>query len=631
MKLYTKLGGNLWHSLLDKEVFGSIYCLHGLRKDKFGFVGGGEYRSMKMIEFANNMFSLANHALDVGFFWGGLIALLVVYPVYFFKSNVKKYAAEKRGQELLTQTIILFLIVTGIALVWAAPETIWWVWFNKPISIGINVLTDIQTEKILTWKELAWLFSSARWLVGLLTFFALAYLLGREHGKNRWLVSAVGHIAVIAIGWIADFWMGIFFISVPVIAAYYGALYSLANVILPASNPEDRIEKKKKFFVLASYTWGTQLPITVVDEHAWKKYDPRISGDITWEFSEFPIPFLNKLQRPGLVWTRSHQVATVSGGTKFKRVDGPGVAFLGKLERLDQVFDLRIQLRTREIEVVSKDGIRFIARYFTAFRIDNAEWNKATYDTLRRANPQLRGADKLSHMEGSFHFSHARVQATLGVTSTKAGEDGPLIYWDQWVMNVIEDQTRKVISQKDLDEMWRPANDYKFANAMDVIANEIKENSELLLRAAGILLVVARVVNFKFPFTDEQGDEIAKQQISTWGSEWERKRHGILAEAEAESERAQQEARAYAESLLLNSIAEGLQKTHEINPELPRHVIAMRFLSSLQDYVHKEASEDEEDEEEGVERSSEKKKRERLSRYFQEWQETFFSGRGTEK
>ena len=161
-------------------------------------------------------------------------------------------------------------------------------------------------------------------------------------------------------------------------------------------------------------------------------------------------------------------------------------------------------------------------------------------------------------------------------------------------MNVIEDQTRKIISQKNLDEMWRPANDYKFANTMDVIANELKGNSEVILRAAGILLVASRVVNFKFPFTDEQGDEIAKQQIHTWGSEWERKRHGILAEAEADQNAHNRRARAYAESLLLNSIAEGLQKTYEINPELPRHVIAMRFLSSLQDYVHKEAPEEEE-------------------------------------
>ena len=576
---------------------------------------------MKVIEFINNMFGLANNMLDFVFLWGGLALLLVAYPVYFFTINLKKYTDEHRSQELLTQTTILFLIVAIISIFWASPEIVWLIWFNKSISIGVNVLTDIQTENSLTWRELAWLFSSTRWFISLLAFFAFAYILGHEHGKNRWLVSAVGHIAVIVIGWLVNFWMGIFFISVPVIATYYGALYSLANVILPASNPEDRAEKKKKFFVLASYTWGTQSPITVVDDHAWKKYEPRIPGDITWEFSEFPIPFLNKLQRPGLIWTKSHHAATISGGTKFKRVEAPGVSFIGKLERLDQVFDLRLQLRTREIEVVTKDGIRFIARYFTGFRLDNEEWNKEVYDTVRPLNPLLRGAGKLTitKEDSSFQFNLARVQATQNVTSTKADTNEPVIYWDQWAANIVEDQTRKVLSQKNLDELWRPDKDEKYANALDLIAIEIKKNSELTLRAAGILLVVARVVNFRFHTDQEHSDSIAKQQLETWGSEWERKREHILAEAKAESERAQQEARAYAEALLLNSIAEGLQKTHEINPNLPRFVIAMRFLSALQDYVHTQPLE-------GKDGEEIKRRMSELQNEFMNWQERYHPG-----
>ncbi|MBI5933431.1 MAG: hypothetical protein HY867_06950 [Chloroflexi bacterium] len=546
---------------------------------------------MNMILFINDMFDLANAMLDIAFLWGGLIALSV-YPIIFFLSNLRKYTKDHHGPELLTQTVLLYLFIGVIALIWASPDIIfmWKTWF------GAKAATQAVANPT-TWADMAWIFSSLRWGLILVGIFVAAYAMGHEHGKNRWFISAIGHIAVIAIGWFFFYWMGIFFITIPAIAAYYGALYSLANIILPASDPEDRVEKRKKFFVLGSYAWGAQSPITVVDGHAWKKHEPRIPGDITWEPAEFPIPFLNKLQRPGLIWTRAHQVSTISGGTKFKRVDGPGVAFTGKLERLDQVFDLRLQLRTREIEVVSKDGIRFNVRYFTAFRIDKENWSKELYDKIRPLNPLLRGADKLTHTKGSFPFSHARVQAALGTTSTKAGDPSQLIFWDQWAMNVIEDQARKVISQKNLDEMWRPADDFKFANAMDVIANETKANAEIVLRAAGILLVVARVVNFSFPYSDGQADEFAKQQLASWGSEWARKRNDILAEAEAEAERAQQEARAYAESVLLNSFAEGLQKTHEINPELPRHVIAMRYLSALQDYIHKKPADAEENEE----------------------------------
>jgi len=543
---------------------------------------------MNMITYINYMFDLANAMLDIVFLWGGLIALFF-YPAYFFLSNSKKYTKKDRGSELFTQTILLYLFAGVIAAVWALPEIglLLMRWFG----VGQTAINSTM------WEKNEYNFSTFRWFLVLFAVFVTAYFAGREYGKNRWFVSAVSHIIVIIVGWLPFSWMGVIFISIPVIATYYGALYGLANIILPASNPEDREEKKKKFFVLVSYAWGMQSPITIVNSHAWKKYEPRIPGDITWEWNDLPIPLLNKIQRPGLIWTPVHQVTAISGGTKFKRIDGPGVIFTGKLERLDQVFDLRIQLRTREIEAISQDGIRFKVRYFTAFRIDNDEWDKDVYNKIRRLNPLLRGANTLTHTKGSFPFSHSRVQATLGTTSTKVGQGSQLIFWDQWVMNVIEDQARKIISQKNLDEMWRPANDFPLANAMDVIANELKTNSEILLRAAGILLLVARVVNFSFPFTKGQNDHFVKQQIDSWGSEWKRKRNDILAEAQAQAEQAQQEAKAYAESMLLSSIAEGLKKTREINPELPRPVIARLYLSALQDYMHRKPAPTDENEE----------------------------------
>ena len=575
------------------------------------------------IQFLNTFLYLVNNTLDFVFLWGGLFLFLIAYPTYFFATNLKKYAKENRGQELVSQAFLAVLIGSAISIVWTISDVIWYIWLSGPTT---------PADTAITWGDHSHFFSSIRWALLLASLFGFAYGWGHQHGKGRWFISAVGHIVVIAVGWLNNYWIGVLFISVPAIATYYGALYSLANVILPASIPEDHDEKKKKFYALASYTWGTQSPMTVVENHAWKKYSPRIPGDITWEFAEYPIPFFNKLLRNGVVWTRAHQVVAISGGTKFKRVDGPGLVFSGKLERPEQVFDLRLQLRTREIEVVSKDSIRFHVRYFTAFRIDNQEWDKNLYETLRRMNPILRGADKLGYKTGSFPYSPPRVQAALGLTSTKVEEGSPLIYWDQCVMNVIEGETRKLISQKNLDEMWRPALDTPLANAMDIIAREIKRNSEMILRASGILLILARVVDFKVPIRDEQQvDEIAQQHLDTWGSEWESRRKNILADAEAESERTQQNARARAEARLLEAIAAGLRETQEINPELPRHVIAMRFLSSLQDYVHEELpgeSDEEENEENGATKRGDQMQRENLIQYFRTWQDMFFANRG---
>ncbi len=226
-----------------------------------------------------------------------------------------------------------------------------------------------------------------------------------------------------------------------------------------------------------------------------------------------------------------------------------------------------------------------------AFRLDPEAWNQETYDTLRRLNPALRGADKVNHEEGSFPFSTLRIQAAISITSSKANGDAP-VYWDQWALSVIENETRQVISQKNLDELWRPHEDSQGANALEAIADTLKGNASLTLRASGVLLLAARVVNFRFPSKGGQPDGISEQKISTWGAEWERKRTAILDKARAKSERSQQEARAYAKSLLLNSIAEGLKKTEDINPELPQYVISMRFLSALQDLIHQSSGDE---------------------------------------
>lgn len=540
-----------------------------------------------------------NELLDRAFFVAGIV-LILGYPLYFFTRGIGKlYKASKKENQnslldLVQQTGILLVVTSVLCAIWAASEIITYFWFD--ISKYGTIIRLAEAS---------------------LAFFGAAYGLGHEYGEKRWFYSAVGHIAVLWSGYLIGNWPGAFFFSCPIIITYYVTLYNLALILLPSSDPEDRAEQRMRFNVLFSYTWGIQSPLLVAGTHAWKSPETRIPGDFTWDFSDFPMPIIEKLKwRPGMIWTPAHQVASITAGTKFRRVEKPGISFLGQLERPEQIFDLRLQLRTNEIAVISKDGINFKARVFTAFRIDPEAWSEELYDRLRPMNPTLRGADKLTYTKGSFPFSAPRVQATLGVTSTKATPENPIIYWDQWVLNVIEDHARKIVSKKNLDEMWRPAEDKKLANALDAIARELKESSEITLRAAGILLVAARVVNFNFLNENDKADEIMKQQLTNWGSEWERERVHILSEAQARADHAQQEARAYATSTLLNSIADGLQKTELMDKELPRYVIAMHFLSSLQDFIHKQPDE---------------KTAAELQAHFKEWQTMFFPESNTKE
>ncbi len=539
---------------------------------------------MQSIANINDFLAAINRGLGILLAWT-VVALIFGYIFSFVRKNLRKRKEDLRsGKEpkyTLFEILVHGFLLTGIG--------------------GIIILIFLILPGMIQPVWIGWMI---RWLEVLAGVVAIAYILGHEKGEKRWLFSAVGHYAVVLFGWLVDRWLGVLFISIPFLATYYGVLYEMSHILVPASNPEDKEERKKRFRVLVSYTWGMQFPLIVVGEHAWKKPEIRIPGDFTYD-----SPF------PGLIWTKSHQVAAVTGGNQFKRVDGPGVVFTGKLERPFQIIDLRLQLRTNEIDVVSKDGMNFKARVFTAFRIDNEDWDEAIRQKLERRNPLLREAAKLDYREGSFRFSHRRVMATLSVTSSRASETDEPIFWDQWALNVVENTARKVVAEKNLDELWKPADDKKFANALEVIAQEIKERCFETLRAAGILLYAARIVNFSFP----PGNEIEQQQIASWGAKWIRKRNEKLAAAQAEAIREQQEARAYAEAMLLNSIAEGLQKTQEIHPHLPRYVIARRFLSALQEYLHKQISE-------GTTSEEAKKRMGELQNYLREWQNAFFPG-----
>lgn len=511
---------------------------------------------MFYIEMISGVLALANDLLDILFFLGGLL-IFFGFPVYFLFRGTFSF-------ELFSQTIFLVFLAGLLAFFWWLPSfLVEW--------LGLGFFVESEWETLIRWGEISFV------------LLALLFHFGREHGGNRWFYSWFFHVAVVFLGLIIDRWTGVLFISLPILMLYYVILYQLAMIVVPASKPEDKLEKQKRFHVFSSYAWGIQSPLVVVDGHAWKSPEIRIPGDFTWDFSVFPFPIVKDLDwRPGLVWTKAHHAVEISGGTSLKRIDGPGIVFTGALERAAQVFDLRLQLRTNEIDVVSKDGVSFKARVFTAFRLDPDEWDKETYDILRAKNHLLRGANRPSHQTGSFPFSHARIQAALGLTSTEASDGGKTIYWDQKVLSMVEDTARKVISQKTLDEMWRPLDDGPFKNALDVIANEIKDSIFLNLRSAGILLVVARVVNFSF------SDDISAKHLAAWGSVWEEMSQNILTDAQAEAEYLQQEARVYAKTVFLDSVVDGLRQAQDMHPELPRYVIAMRFLSTFWDYAKKQ-------------------------------------------
>ena len=399
------------------------------------------------------------------------------------------------------------------------------------------------------------------------------------------------------LGWLIAKWWGILLISLPILIFYYYVLFHLALVVVPVSDPDNMQEWWQRFRVLVGYHWGVQYPLWMVTDSTGQDVELRIPGD---SFGGFP---------PGLVWARSHQVVSLTRDVVFSDIQAPGTVFTQAYERPFKIVDLRTQLRTSWIEVVSSDGILYKTLLFTSFSVDKEKWDRGLYHDLYRKNLQLKDAKEPDYLKGSYHFSRPRVRTLLSTIGVSSPPDDSTktktANWDERVLYEIEKTAREVLSQRRLDELWQPKDDHKGANAIDDIANSIRERCSFQLKQRGVHLFVCRIVNLEFPKEaqepkdegiilkaetrqnklreekDMEG-EIERKQIGAWSAEWQRDAEQTRAEGKAEADILMQEARAYAYTNLLTAFAEGLQEARLLHPHLPRYVIAVRFISALE-------------------------------------------------
>jgi len=474
----------------------------------------------------------------------GWAILLCLHPVMIAR------ALKEKKQETLQKvilTIILLLIIDIIAVVIFLVLPIWLSWM-LPVSFS-------------------WIYPAGLWIAllgaaGLVVY--LVYSMSNRYGERRGLYSSLGHLGIILLGWLLGRWMGIIFISVPLLFIYYLILYWFATVLIPANNPDSKIvlldgknEKWQRFLISIWYTWGLQYPMNVVLDEWGRDMPPtRIPGS----------PF-RKVGEPGIILTRAHQVVGITAGTDFSRVEGPGIVFTKRFERPQEIVDLRRQVRVSWINALTKDGIQFRARLFMVFKINDSF-------------PDYSG--------GSFQYSQKWVRRLLkltGVMQTRPDKKENT-RWDDMVVKQIEQAAQHTLAKRTLNELWQAQDSTNFDSAFVEIKEQIKSSLQQRLEHAGITLFTSAMPSFGFPEeTEEKDDSIPSQQLKTWQSFWAQQANQTIAEGDAEAVRLEEEARVYAQSILLKALAEGIKQTKE---EMSQYVIAIRFIGAIQELMKRE-------------------------------------------
>lgn len=456
--------------------------------------------------------------------------------------------------------------------------------------------------------------ATIRWII----FLAVIpgwFFFTREYSKLRGAISVSFILVIFFIGWLFNRWVGILAISLPLAFIYYLVIHRTAQVIYPTSNPDDKKEAQQKTRMFLSYLLGIQYPIWMPKSRADHEFAERIKGDTRRDIG-----------MPGLIWSWPHQTIGSSIGIEFNKIDGPGTVFTGQYEKPVALVDLRKQLRSTTVNTVTKDGMEIPAVVIAVFVIDRERWPKAEWSRAEFSKIRHRiGKDyKIDRAEGSFPYSTGRIRATLGTHGvmvpgeTRDTKHNPL-YWDDWVVAQVEHVTRQVVSERSLDELWRPKNDGRGASALNEMSEELRKRLTPKLQEAGVQLYMARIVNYILDEDDdaektpekktdrvaekkkeggedrkdekENGEEekkrnhIARRNIKTWSSYWEQRIIAAQTEVEFIYRQEIEKAHAYSKSVLLSAIADSITKAHSIREDLPRHVIAQYFVHALEEYI----------------------------------------------
>ena len=373
-------------------------------------------------------------------------------------------------------------------------------------------------------------------------------------------------------GWIFGEWLGILFISLPILIVFYWFLYYLAQAIFPATDPESTIEERNKFWAFFWYIWAFQYPHWVAKSSATRYSDKRIDGN-----------FIKRTGTPGVVWTYSHQVVARSTGIELNTVDGPGILFTGRKERPVALVDLRTQLRPIDFIAVTKDGIEIKAFIFITFQIDRSDWGREKKHEFWRMNPILqKGMEIEKNPYIGYPYSGARVHAALSASSIDFwGNDSAIEerHWDEVAIQRVLKEARLVLSERDFNELWVPVeNDNRGTGAIDEVSTEIGNRARPELEKMGVQLFGSRIVNFII----DKEDSIYKQLKASWLFAWDKKIAKIKFEGKAEAEQLKINAKMSSRTVFMDTMAETLRQAQDIDNNLLRQLTTLNFITTLE-------------------------------------------------
>ena len=394
---------------------------------------------------------------------------------------------------------------------------------------------------------------SAGLLVAALLVAALGALLGRKLGNRRGAAFVsllwLGFCGACVIGYLADGRAGLLSITLPSVALFWIGLWRLSRRLLPLRNGS---QARIAFRCLYTFALGTNLPYYVFENG---ELEERVDGNPSQFFSG-----------PGIVITPCDHVAVIHDGIWVNYVDQPGLVFTGPFERVKEIVDLRPQLKAYNVEALTKDGIRVSVLTFVVFCIQ------------RHTN------DRQPVLGRSFPFRRRAISKAVYNPPT---EDSQQYRWDDVVSIATSQILRDIIGEYTFDDLCAPYNPDRDPRTEIIAGREDQEGQRIpgltdrLKQKAidyGIWVLDTGIQNLR-----PVEEEVLKQRIENWRTEWQRKMMIERGKGEAAAVRSLALAHAQAQAEVIRTISEGIAQIDLGDRAILPQVIAMRLIGAVEE------------------------------------------------
>ena len=393
-------------------------------------------------------------------------------------------------------------------------------------------------------------------MMAIVVVAVLAYGLGDRFSRQRgaWTVSLawVGWCAVCVLGYQAAHLAGFVLIALPAVALFWIGAYWLAPKLLPLRDKAPRSDWLKSLRALLTYTLGTNYPYYTVEN---RKATPQVKGN----------PFQHLFAGPGIIITSCDHTALVTNNFTITQILDPGLTFTGRYENINEVIDLRAQLRAFTVEAITKDGIRIKVLTFVPFRIYAGDWPRS-------------GTGYPFRKSAAFQAVQARLIEPL--RKQKDGttvEDRQTHAWDETVDIVATQIVRRIVSEYTFDDLCAPYQPQR--EPRKEIIQRLRQDLKNELGAVGIEPLGGGISNLL-----PADNQLLQHRIGNWQAEWERRITAEIGKGEADYIHIVESARAQAQADMIRTISEGFERAGP-SEQITSEVIALRFVEALEKMI----------------------------------------------